>query len=80
MSARDDYNMSDGTAYYRAMNEIDRLRAQVERDRPVIDAARAWRKGREIWPTMAPERVQLIEAVDNHRAASAPDEVNEAWS
>jgi hypothetical protein len=53
--------------------EIDRLRAQVERDRPVIAAARADRTER----TMV-TRMRLHRAVDRLDAASAPDEVNEA--
>jgi len=61
-----------------AADEIDRLRAQVERDRPVIDAAEAWTQE---WLIGGPDVFDLAddlrEAVRERRTACAPDEVNQ---
>lgn len=68
MSARHDFQFLDD-----ALDEIDRLRAQVERDRPVIEAAEAVEK----WG-LARHHSALYTAVRERRAACVPDEVNEA--
>jgi hypothetical protein len=75
VSARDDYPALvrewSGATCHRALDEIDRLRAQVERDRPVIEAFDAACRGDF-------SRVNALIADRRRRAASAPDEVNEA--
>jgi hypothetical protein len=50
MSARDDspvianrYNITSTDEYRRALDEIDRLRAEVARLTPVVEAAKRWR-------------------------------------
>src|SRR6188768_1042182 len=91
MSARDDYpitahrneRMSD--RYWQMCDEIDRLAAQIERDRPVIDAAEAWTQEWLIGSHNVFDLADdLREAVRTRQAtldaldtASAPDEVNE---
>jgi hypothetical protein len=52
-------------------DELDRLRAQVERDRPIIEAVEAWPNEFGMPPAL---RNALVRRTD----ASAPDEVNDA--
>jgi hypothetical protein len=65
MSARDDspvianrYNITSTDEYRRALDEIDRLRAEVARLTPVVEAAKRWRA--DVDPVTLAARTALV--------------------
>lgn len=72
MSARDDYSKTffeDDDWYDKAMDELDRLRAEVKLVRPVIEAAKSWDDGdTPNW--------RLADAVAAYRAAVAAEKTS----